>query len=741
MLKKDFLMRSTYWLSAVLLVLAACGDDDASTMDASVDATVDATVDAMPDRMAVDAQPVPTVCTAGATLGRSCTSAEQCTDACFCNGIELCQEGVCVAAPDSNPCADEVDCTEDLCDEEADTCNITPRNEVCADADLCNGEEICDPEIGCIDGFPLACSDMDACTLDSCDPMMGCGFTLRDLDGDGFPDDRCMGGDDCNDDPVNGAAINPAAVEICDNGIDDNCNRQTDIADPACSPTNDDCGTAFLLPGAGTYDWVMNGLGSDISLSCDSTGTDAVFRFNLPAPRDITVSVSGGGSGTGVALREFATCAAGPDLRCANTTSPSIDRRSVPAGDYAIIVKTTSASATFSLTLGITSPTPPPAFDRCDASTTDASMGGSFTGAFADIEDDYPWLGCHTSSSGGKDAVYALNLASPKDVSISAQAFSSSGFNTTVGVALINNCATPSPEIGCVSRSSSLGSNINVRDLPAGNYWIMVESRFSSAFTFSLDVSVTDPTPRPAGDLCSSALDITDTMRSIDIAQLSNDGGLGCGGDVEPYRDGFFSFTLTETRDVTVTTTAPGVHLMSIAEPACGVPADEFVCRSGVPSATESFRRLAAGTYYVATAIPAATGSISAIAMTSAPTPAPPNDACASAAPLPSGTAVTGSFIDYTDTATNLCAGSGGNEDSFYTFTLATPTLVTITASSSGGSEPVALTLRDSCGSTMNTCDTGATAAIAQMLAAGTYIVAVEPAGAVPFTYTLQAFY
>ena len=53
-----------------------------------------------------------------------------------------------------------------------------------------------------------------------------------DMDGDGYMNRGCPDGSDCND---NDPKVNPGTAEICDNGIDDDCDELIDNDDPDCS--------------------------------------------------------------------------------------------------------------------------------------------------------------------------------------------------------------------------------------------------------------------------------------------------------------------------------------------------------------------------------------------------------------------------------------------------------------------------------------------------------------------------
>ncbi|OWY63863.1 hypothetical protein B7486_50555, partial [cyanobacterium TDX16] len=66
---------------------------------------------------------------------------------------------------------------EEFCNETTDTCDQCVVDGDCDDGDACNGAETCVAGT-CQPGTPLVCDDGNACTDDTCDPMLGCQYTL-----------------------------------------------------------------------------------------------------------------------------------------------------------------------------------------------------------------------------------------------------------------------------------------------------------------------------------------------------------------------------------------------------------------------------------------------------------------------------------------------------------------------------------------------------------------------------------
>ncbi|MFH2028763.1 MAG: glycoside hydrolase family 2 TIM barrel-domain containing protein, partial [Nanoarchaeota archaeon] len=93
-----------------------------------------------------------------------------CDDTLYCNGIETCVDNLCQAGTTVN-CNDEVSCTEDLCNEDTDSCDNVVNNANCDDGLFCNGFETCHATLDCQAGTAPATNDNVDCTDDSCDEV------------------------------------------------------------------------------------------------------------------------------------------------------------------------------------------------------------------------------------------------------------------------------------------------------------------------------------------------------------------------------------------------------------------------------------------------------------------------------------------------------------------------------------------------------------------------------------------
>ena len=195
----------------------------------------------------------------GGDLGVECIGPEDCSDGEFCNGAERCQAGHCLPAPHP-PCADNVECTVNLCDEDHETCerhvddSLCPPGLVCDekvgcfarlgcadDADCddglpCNGVETCVDRL-CQPGTPVVCEDAVDCTHDVCNDSTG--------DCEEIPDhSECQPGELCS--RIDGCEPRPPCVrdDDCDDAIFCNGQETCEVATGLChggeAPTVDD---------------------------------------------------------------------------------------------------------------------------------------------------------------------------------------------------------------------------------------------------------------------------------------------------------------------------------------------------------------------------------------------------------------------------------------------------------------------------------------------------------------------
>jgi len=194
-----------------------------------------------------------------------------CDDTLYCNGTETCDVDLGCVAGTSIDCDDSVDCTTDECNEDTDSCDNTPDDEVCDDDLACNGDETCDEVEGCLSGTSVDCDDSVECTDDSCteDPDLeeGTDYTCVNAANDSNCDDDiyCNGDETC--DEVLGCQSGD--VPCPDDSIYCNGTEGCDEENDQCTHTGDPC------PDDSTY---CNGTEScnEDTDSCDHSGDPCV---------------------------------------------------------------------------------------------------------------------------------------------------------------------------------------------------------------------------------------------------------------------------------------------------------------------------------------------------------------------------------------------------------------------------------------------------------------------------------
>jgi len=98
-----------------------------------------------------------------------------CDDGLQCTEKDTCQGGVCKGAPVT--CDDQNVCTGDLCVEGIGCVHSYNDGLSCNDNNKCTDNDICNR--GVCAGEPIKCADTNPCTLDGCDPHLGCVFKCQ----------------------------------------------------------------------------------------------------------------------------------------------------------------------------------------------------------------------------------------------------------------------------------------------------------------------------------------------------------------------------------------------------------------------------------------------------------------------------------------------------------------------------------------------------------------------------------
>ena len=257
-----------------------------------------------------------------------CVADADCDDGRLCNGLEACVGSLCVAGPPPS-CDDGIDCTIDSCHVATDQCRHAPDHSDCDDGVYCNGEEICDVEIGCRTE-PFECPwDLPVCVEEFAD----CVECAADADCDDGV--FCNGAERCVD---YGCA--PGSPPACDDGVDCTADACDEILDRCVSSADDvACDDGVFCNGVERCD-VATGCRSGMPVTCDDgvdctvdrcdNGVDdCVFTANDEACDD-------GNACNGVELCDMdAGCVGGPVPDCDDGVECTVDMCDEVTGECA----------------------------------------------------------------------------------------------------------------------------------------------------------------------------------------------------------------------------------------------------------------------------------------------------------------------------------------------------------------------------------------------------------------------
>jgi hypothetical protein len=296
-----------------------------------------------------------------------------CADNDVCNGAETCQSGACQPGT-ALVCNDGKTCTTNSCDattgckfelqpgfclidgvciasgtghptnpclvcdpvQSTSTYSARANGTDCSDGDVCNGHEQCQNG-QCVAGTPLVCQDGKTCTTDSCDPILGCEFTLQEgfciiedaclAAGTGHPSNRCLVCDPAQS--TSAFSPRPNGTSCADNDV---CNGAETCQNGACQPgtslscndgkacTTDSCdattGCKFdLQPGFCLIEGVCIASGTghpkNPCLVCDPVQSTSMYSARVNG-----TDCSDGNVCNGAETCQNGQCAAGTPLSC-----------------------------------------------------------------------------------------------------------------------------------------------------------------------------------------------------------------------------------------------------------------------------------------------------------------------------------------------------------------------------------------------------------------------------------------
>jgi hypothetical protein len=559
-------------------------------------------------------------------------------------------------------CDDKIPCTFDSCDKTLLRCRNVPDDSLCADPLYCNGREKCVLRIGCAEGPVVTCQDDDPCTIDRCvEATKACEHNARDLDGDGDPDNHCVGMRDCDDLDPDVGSNHP---EVCGNGKDDNCNGLPDET-PCEAPANDVCETALEVTGSGTFllsttaakrDFLQSDCPS--SVQTPAASKDVVVRIALPAGKaqDVEVWATAQSSQNEVALELRAetmlpdpmkTQCKSKDQRvgCGHITGSASARaiaRNAPAGSFVYAIVTTQQGGAVDVKVTLHDVLPKPANESCASTPVNVALDTPYTVQLIDAAKN---VASACDKTPGGELVYSFTLPGPNNADVELFASTLAGNGQPI-VSLRDPTCTG--ERLC---RAGVVPPLFVRNLAPGPHLFTVGG--TAQIDASILVKATYPATTPLPNESCTTAEAIETDKTI-LVDLSKHAGAIQNGCLPGGPSAAYKLDIAVESDVLVIGRFPTNEqgTVSINRAGCGTADLVVPCSMGPTPQRASARKLAPGSYRIVVADQLGqTAQLTVLVRPSAaPTAVGASDTCAAPFTLPA----TGGF--FTGDTTNATA-------------------------------------------------------------------------------------
>jgi len=598
---------------------------------------------------------------------RNTPDSTQCTDGRFCNGAEVCVVRQGCVAGDVITCNDETACTIDACVEVSKTCvhatrdvdgdgdpdgHCTGAAGDCDDTDptvsskhveVCNNfkDDDCDGEV---DETPCSTAANDTCatalavtapgtfllstvaaqkdyptTCDVATPAAGHDIVLAvDVPATKNVRVRAVTHDPGGEvavslEPTCGVAtascghvagaeearaiarnVTGTIYAVVTTQAETAVDVAVELLDPAPKPTNEACGNAAAIAVDTPIAISLVDPAKDLASTCASATGELTYAFTLTEPHDIRIfATTTLGDGDPVVTLRNAGCTT--ERACRSGATPPVFARNLAAGTYVVGVSGTS-QIDASIVVRTYPPTAAPANGTC--ATAPALVPNTTFTVDLGASESTLMTGC---LAGAPSAAYALTLTEPSDVLVVGR-FE----DDDMGAIALTAANCPPADVAACNKDATTPLRITKRNLPAGEYRVLVASR--NGATASLGVLVR-PTVAPVtvtsdGCVGTQAIPASGGFFIGDTTNATADFTAGCDALGQPTggaKDQLLQLVLTERRRVVFDMTGSLYTTLLDVRSGTACPGIELENGCSTLGASQAFRDLTLdpGTYFV----------------------------------------------------------------------------------------------------------------------------------------------